>query len=124
MKTTKRILALITALVLCLAPMALMVGAAENDVIPCGIHCNCTPSYHTVLQYGYKRVDLRGTATSCCITYYYSDEDTQVQLRCNSCHIVFYTSSYGVESTHPTFYSKEVNGETVYYCPVCGYEQP
>ena len=33
MKTTKRILALITALVLCLAPMALMVGAAVTNEV-------------------------------------------------------------------------------------------
>ena len=32
MKMSKRILALVTALVLCLAPMMLMVGAAEISV--------------------------------------------------------------------------------------------
>ena len=33
-QTTKRILAILTAIVLCLAPMALMVGMAENTVVP------------------------------------------------------------------------------------------
>ena len=42
MKTTKRILALITALVLCLAPMALMVGAAEIAIYSANVNvCDC-----------------------------------------------------------------------------------
>ena len=39
MKTTKRILAIITALVLCLTPMALMIGAAESA------HCSHLNTY-------------------------------------------------------------------------------
>ena len=124
MKTTKRILALITALVLCLAPMTLMVGAAENDIVPRGLHCSCNPTRYTVLQYGYSRNEIQKTALGCYITYYYSDANTRVKLRCNTCHIEFYTDSFGQEYTHPTFYTKEVNGETVFYCPACGYERP
>ena len=124
MKMTKRFFALLTALVLCLAPMALMVGAAENNIVPRGIQCSCSPTYHTVLEYGYSRTEIVKTALRCHIIYYYSDEDTRVRLRCNTCSIEFDTDSFGKEYTHPTFLSKEVNGETVFYCPACGYEQP
>ena len=104
--------------------MALMVGTAEHSVAPLGIYCNCSPTRHTVLQYGYSRNVIQATATGCYITYYYSDDTTRVQLQCNTCHIVFYTDSFGQEYTHPTFNTKEVNGETVFYCPACGYERP
>ena len=55
MKTTKRIFAMITALVLCLAPMALMIGAADATAntgsycSKCGTNNVYTTSPNTIM---------------------------------------------------------------------------
>lgn len=121
MKTTNRILALITALVLCLAPMALMIGAADanTDVVsPKGLHCSCINPSHSIISYdSYYDDYFNLSITRCCVRYYQN-----VKLQCNSCHIIFTTASYGKELTHHTFYYDEEND--VYKCPKCGFEKP
>lgn len=127
MKTTKRILALITALVLCLAPMALMVGAAVvgETISPMGLHCNCPNPTYTLYDHGpfvtnadgSIKENSIGSALVCYESWYkYS------RMQCSDCHIIFY--NYNVtraEFTHPTVYKVEIDGEMHDYCPKCGY---
>ncbi len=119
-KTTKRILALMTALVLCLAPMALMVGAAvinDNMVAPCGIDCDCVNPTYTTLVTGNPTYSIEvATATGCIIQYY----DAMI-VECNNCLARSVVRDCGKEFTHPTFIYGTENGITAYHCPRCSY---
>ena len=65
MKTTKRILALITAFILCLAPMALMVGAAETIDV-CSV---CRHDSGTVISTGLEYREYVGSHNVCFNVY-------------------------------------------------------
>ena len=105
MKITKRILALITALVLCLAPMALMVGAAENEVIlygsslnnPC-IYCGETRVYRSLENATFIEKEIVGTQSVCYINWY-----NNVEYRCAKCGEVKDRADIGIQLSHPTF---------------------
>ena len=75
MKTTKRILALITAFILCLAPMALMVGAAETET------CSHRDRYVSTDSAANAYVIAPATATHCPTIKYVG-----CVVRCQTCH--------------------------------------
>ena len=120
MKFTKRILALITAVVLCLAPMALMVGAAENEIIlygsslnnPC-IYCGETRVYRSLENATFVEKEIVGTQSVCYINWY-----NNVEYRCAKCGEVKDRADIGIQLSHPTFYLNTATGN--YYCPLCG----
>lgn len=115
MKTTKRILAMITALVLCLAPMALMVGASEHGIAPCalaGATCDSCGSTDTltapcdpILYYAVYRTPI----------YCYYEEYLVGRVVCFDCDAI--NPDYNIHSSqHPTL----LHGK----CPACGYIVP
>ena len=115
MKTTKRILAMITALVLCLAPMALMVGASEHGVAPCALHdVSCDSCGSTNITYVSCDTVLYSAQYKTPIYCYY-EEYLVGRVICLACDAVtpdFYVNS----SQHPTL----LHGK----CPACGYIVP
>ena len=113
MKMTKRILAFVTALVLCLAPMALMVGAAEISVY--GMNddiCDCNNPGDT---WGgtYSHTEYLGQAYWCKRMYY-----TGGWFTCLTCGETQAIDGYNKLIAHPTVYYEE---DGSYWCPECGY---
>lgn len=121
MKTLKRILALMSALLLCLAPMTLMVGAAENlneiHFISRRLLCNHDPddfilsggTYDATVTDDYvyhwyycKRIWYRG-GTATCPVCGHSD-----------------TVDYSVLIAHPTFIQ---GSDGIFRCPDCKMEK-
>ena len=121
MKTTKRILARITALVLCLAPMALMTLAAET--VPCAtrdlycLRCNYSDvTYVSCKQTLTRRLNV-GTYEVCQYNEYLVGH-----LVCNRSSCGYAEPDYIYRtSQHPTIYYNE--DRTMRYCRVCGYEE-
>ena len=122
MKTTKRILALITALVLCLAPMALMTLAAET--VPCAtrdlycLRCNYSDVTYQSCKTTFSRTicDI-GTYSECQYNEYLVG-----YLVCNRPTCGYVENDYIYRTTqHPTIYYNE--DHTMRFCVVCGYEE-
>ena len=117
MKTTKRILAILTAFVLCLAPMALMVGAAENAFNSMHIYCDHSGANY-VISWGEavtSYIDtIYGTADRCCLIAYIN-----VPMYCPDCDVTFYDTAYK-EASH-NWANNSVNGAV--YCTRCNYYQ-
>ncbi|MBE6657542.1 MAG: hypothetical protein E7604_03765 [Ruminococcaceae bacterium] len=115
MKTTKRILAMITALVLCLAPMALMVGAAATGTL-----CHECGKYTVVTTYPNTPMGpqvIIGSANVC-----YEQEILTELTKCTSCHTVYYDETTTRKYNHVNFAQNSANGR--YYCVVCGIQKP
>lgn len=121
MKTTKRILALITALVLCLAPTALMVGASE--IAPCATldrSCNMcgnsnvseVPCQRTLIS----RLNI-GTYSTCQSSLYIIGHYVCNDISCGYVE----PKNESVVTQHPTIYYNE--DRTRRFCVVCGYEE-
>lgn len=121
MKTTKRILALITALVLCLAPTALMVGASE--IAPCAtldLSCavcgNSNVSYQECKQTLISSINI-GTYSVCQYCEYLVGHTV-----CGNSSCGYRAPDYEYRTTqHPTIYYNE--DRTMRFCVVCGYEE-
>ena len=107
MKTTKRILALITALVLCLAPMALMIGAADKveitDVGPCGHSI-----YDYTIKYGDETSRIIGGTADHCHTRVYANATEE-------CDICGYEMQWPTEVRY-TYHTYVISPKCV-YCP-------
>ena len=115
MKTTKRILALITAFILCLAPMALMVGAAETIDV-CSV---CRHDSGTVISTGLEYREYVGSHNVCFNVY--CDDVTSI---CDACGEIYFSDHVFVRSmSHPTMFYKTENGITAWHCPLCTYYQ-
>ena len=128
MKMTKRFFALLTAMVLCLAPMALMVGAAaihETTVQPLSADYPC-PKCGSVHYYveslpAASETEYKHTADVCCTKTYSS-----ANMKCGYCNYegVLY-GSFTRDYTHPTliYCTQTINGVdiTAYHCPACNY---
>lgn len=113
MKMTKRILAILTALVLCLAPMILMVGAAEFSVYVLHGNCDCnTPG----APYGGTNpvFDDYVKQSYWCKSMYY----TGGYYDCLTCGTKNEIVGYNQLIPHPTVYYEE---DGSYWCPECGY---
>ena len=120
MKTLKRILALMTALVLCLAPTALMVGASAGDMPRLVYDGRCERCLSSNVTYQ----DLTDSLYSTTIV----GEETRCQRYkwlvghwyCKNCN--HYESKYEFTySNHPTLYYNEEGN--MRFCAVCGYEE-
>lgn len=114
-KITKRILAILTAIVLCLAPMVLMVGAAEFSIYGLNVNtCDCNNpgkpwgGTYTGFSYEYHSVWCRRN--------YYSGGS----FTCLTCGLTQAIDSYDTLSAHPTFTINPANGR--YWCPDCHYQ--
>lgn len=123
MKTTKRIFALLTAVILCLAPMALMVGAAQNDEISLygspNYTCICGESrvYRSLTNAVLIEKEIVKSQSVCCIDWY-----NNVEYICTSCNVVKdRDDGVGIQRSHPTFHQNTANGR--YYCTQCGIEK-
>ena len=121
MKTLKRILALLTALVLCLAPMALMVGAAEHGVAPCAVlDVTCDSCGSTNVVY----LDCEDTtlyhAEYATPIYCYYEEYLLGRVSCLACGAID-PDLYVRSSQHPSImYNEE---RTKRFCNACGFEE-
>ena len=120
MKTTKRILALLTALVLCLAPTALMVGAAE--IVPHATHttscdlCGSNAPFRECQQILISSVNI-GTYSECQYCCYLIGHNVCSN---SSCGYKEPVPTYRT-TQHPTIYYNE--DRTMRFCVVCGYEE-
>lgn len=119
MKLTKRILSVLTAIVLCLAPMALMVGAAETlqeieiRFITRGDVCGHNPDNIIITGGEYDPdADEYVYGTYYCKRIWYRDASAY----CPVCDRT-YTVDYGKLIPHPSFIQSQVNG--FYYCCEC-----
>lgn len=113
MKFTKRILTLLTAVVLCLAPMVLMAGAAElseSDIMSDN-ECTHSNGWHIILSTAANRYFYGSPTSTHCPPYYY----TGVYHECLDCGHVKYDTYYSqTRSVH--LFSNGV-------CSYCGYEK-
>ena len=118
MKTLKRILALLTALVLCLAPMALMVGADYASPAAITGGCNLcggnTTTYHGIREF--QGETLVGSASICSYRTYITEK-----VVCDSCNELISYNTTTEATSHPTLMPHPANGR--YYCSKCGYMQ-
>lgn len=121
MKNLKRILALMTALVLCLAPMALMIGAAEHGVTPRAVldvtcvSCGSTnavylPSDEVVLYFAEYATPI----------YCYYEAYLLGRVSCLTCGTIN-PDLYVNSSQHPTIMYNE--DRTRRFCTACGLEE-
>lgn len=114
MKLTKRILSVLTAAVLCLAPMALMVGAAESTVYGVNVDvCDCNNPGQPWGGVPYGKPTNISQAYWC-----QSQEYIGGYFTCLTCGETQAIDGYSRLIAHPTVYYKE---DGSYYCPVCGY---
>ena len=113
----KKIPALITAVVLCLAPMALMVGAAENLVeiyaVSRKLLCNHDPDNFILSGGIYDRTVTNDYVYHWyyCKRLWYRDGNAY----CPECDDN-YTVDYSRLTPHPTFIQ---GSDGYYYCPDC-----
>ena len=116
MKPLKRVLALITALVLCLAPMMLMVGAAEVSVY--GLNVNTCDCNNPGQPWGGKNPEFQYYVYDAywCKSMYY----TGGYFTCLTCGETQAIDGYNVLIAHPTFTINPANGR--YWCPECHYQ--
>lgn len=105
-----------TALVLCIAPMALMALAAEVSVYGLNVDtCDCNDpgepwgGTNPVFQYYVKSAYY-------CQSFYY----TGGYFTCQTCGKTQAIDGYNKLIAHPTVYYKE---DGSYYCNVCGYNK-
>ena len=117
MKTLKRILALLTALVLCLAPMALMVGAADQIAVPAATGCGTCGSNTFITTYideYYHHDEIVGSATVC-----YNEKWCHAVSTCVGCPATYDVCYTKYSRTHASLMPHPANGR--YYCSKCGY---
>lgn len=115
MKITKRIFALLTALVLCLAPMVLMVGASETIDV-CAVSA-CRHDRGSIISTGPEYREYVGSYNVC-----YEIYCDDVKAKCDACGEIYYTDHVFVRSTtHPTLIYGTENGITAWHCPACPY---
>ena len=115
MKTLKRILALVTTLVLCLAPMALMALAAEVSVYGLNVDtCDCNNPGEPWGGEHYDTTNVSGPYW--CQSMHYSGG----YFTCLTCGKTQAIDGYNRLIAHPTVYYKE---DGSYYCNVCGYNK-
>ena len=109
------------SIVLCLAPMALMVGAAENGGVNLAYtaYCGHDPNYFTMYTDQAANcyiLEIIGTSSICCYVHY-----TGCPYECNICHESGTTSYKDYLKTH-SYRQSEVNGN--YICHRCNYVRP
>ena len=116
MKTTKRILALLTALVLCLAPMTLMVWAADGGYCRYCEHYSVYTTYpNTVVG---SKIYIR-TANTC---FELPTLTLLTKCQTSSCNHVFAEEITYKKYGHVDMYQHEANGR--WTCRECGYQMP
>ncbi len=103
MKMTKRILAFVTALVLCFVPTMLMVAASDNG--PCGHSLD----YYYVVLNARTGVEPIGTASQCCYFVYDNAVET-----CKKCQYSMAWPYKQLQFSHSFVSSR--------YCVYCGYD--
>lgn len=118
MKTTKRILAIITALVLCLAPMTLMVGAVDNGISTRAVHsrtCDfCGSTNVSYTEYASPRlVYQEGPCDEYCSLYRYEINATS----CGNCTLTDH--DYIDRYTYHNYITSPVNGSQI--CSNCNH---
>ena len=115
MKTTKRILAILTAIVLCLAPMALAVGAAEN-----GTRCHDCERYTVVTSYPNT---IRGNKVIIgSVNVCYEQDVLTALTNCTYCGKIYCEEITTRKYNHVNFVQNAANGR--YYCVLCGIQMP
>ena len=120
MKTTKRILAILTAIVLCLAPMALMVGAAQHGIAPFVMHdLTCESCGSTNVEYREYPWAIQIGITGPTATHCYQNIMVKAELDCEDCGYIDEDQYYEGGVQHPTFVQNPANGR--YMCSNCNY---
>ena len=118
MKITKRILAILTALVLCLAPMALMAGAAEQN--ECTQHIFTPPIPDNAASAHYASMSL-ATPQYCPPIVYVGCPKI-----CTICGYTIYVNYTATDlKVEHRFVTKQspVNGAYYEECSFCGYDK-